>query len=89
MMPDFSFAPFGYLTNMIDANMSRAAAVPRGWPKEREAIYSSGRSMPWNEKKKMATPSTPSFKPIRVKEGEAVLCPEEQKMYQCGVDILL
>ena len=31
MMPDFSFAPFGYLTNMIDANMSAGVAVPRGW----------------------------------------------------------
>ena len=52
MMPDFSFAPFGYLTNMIDANMSRAAAVPRGWPKEREAIYRSGRRLPWEQKQR-------------------------------------
>ena len=31
----------------------------------------------WKEKKKMSTPSTPSFKLLRVKEGEGVLSPEE------------
>ena len=46
-------------------------------------------NMQWKGKKKMATPSNPIFKLIRVKEGEAVLSPKEQKMYQCGVDILL
>ena len=29
MMPDFSFAPLSYLTNMIDANLSSALSVPR------------------------------------------------------------
>ena len=52
MMPDFSFAPYGYLTNMIDANMSGSSAVPRGWPAEREAIYASGRRLPYAQKKR-------------------------------------
>ena len=37
--------------------------------------------MKWIEKKKMATPSTPTFKLTRVKEGEGVLTPEEQTLY--------
>ena len=45
--------------------------------------------MKWKEKKKMAMPSTPSFKLIRVKEGEGVLSPEEQTLCRCGVIILL
>jgi len=52
MMPDFSFAPFGYLTNMIEANFSGVAAVPRGWPEEREAIYWSGRRTPFLDKQR-------------------------------------
>ena len=52
MMPDFSFAPFGYLTNMIDANMSNSASVPRGWRVEREAIYRSGRRTPYSQKQR-------------------------------------
>ena len=43
----------------------------------------------WKVKKKMSTPSTPSFKLMRVKEGEGVLSPEEQTLYRCGVGILL
>ena len=53
MMPDFSFAPFSYLTNMIDANASAGFSVPRGWPEEREAIYRSGRRLPYAQKKRM------------------------------------
>lgn len=52
MMPDFSFAPFGYLTNMIDANMSGSSSVPRGWPIEREAIYASGRRTSYAQKRR-------------------------------------
>lgn len=52
MMPDFSFAPFSYLTNVIEANMSAKAVVPRGWPEEREAIYASGRRTPWRQKRR-------------------------------------
>ena len=52
MMPDFSFAPYGYLTNMIDANMSAASSVPRGWAQEREAIYASGRRTPFAQKRR-------------------------------------
>ena len=52
MMPDFSFAPFSYLTNMIDANASSALAVPRGWPQEREAIYRAGRREPYSGKQR-------------------------------------
>lgn len=52
MMPDFSFAPYGYLTNMIDANMSGTSAVPRGWPIERQAIYEAGRRLPFGEKRR-------------------------------------
>ena len=37
----------------------------------------------------MSTPNTPSFKLMRVKEGEGVLSPEEQTLYRCGVGILL
>ena len=37
----------------------------------------------------MSTPSTPSFKLLRVKEGEGVLSPEEKTLYICGVGILL
>ena len=46
-------------------------------------------SMPWKEKKKMSTPSTSVFKLIRVKEGKVVLSPKKQKLYHCGVGILL
>ena len=52
MMPDFSFAPFSYLTNTLDANMSANAAVPRGWPAERHAIYSAGRRLSWDLKRR-------------------------------------
>ena len=52
LMPDFSFAPFGYLTNMIDANMSSTSAVPRGWPIERQAIYAAGRRLPYAKKRR-------------------------------------
>lgn len=52
MMPDFSFAPFSYLTNMIHANASAGFSVPRGWPEEREAIYRSGRRMPYSQKQR-------------------------------------
>ena len=52
MMPDFSFAPYGYLTNMIDANMSGSSSVPRGWPVEREAIYAAGRRAPYAQKRR-------------------------------------
>ena len=45
--------------------------------------------MPWKGKKKMAMPSTPSFKLARVKEGEGVLSLEEHKLYRCGIGILL
>ena len=45
--------------------------------------------MKWSEKKKIATPSTPAFKQVRVKEGERVLSPEEQTLYRSGVGILL
>ena len=45
--------------------------------------------MKWSEKKKMATPNTPAFKLIRVKEGKGALSPEEQTLYRCGVGILL
>lgn len=50
LMPDFSFAPLAYLTNMLDANLSASLAVPRGWPAEREAIYAAGRRIPWSSK---------------------------------------
>ena len=40
-------------------------------------------------KKEMSMPSMPSFKLMRVKEGEGVLSPEEQTLYRCGVGILL
>ena len=46
-------------------------------------------NMLWTKKKNMTTPSTPTFKLIRVKEGKSVLSPKEQKMYQCGVAVLL
>ena len=39
--------------------------------------------------RKMNTLSTPLFKLIRVKEGEVILSPKEQKMYRCGVGVLL
>ena len=39
--------------------------------------------------KKISVPGTPSSKLIRVKEGETVLSPKEQKMYQYIVRILL
>ena len=45
--------------------------------------------MKWRTKKKTSTPSTPSFKLVRVKEGEGALSPEEQTLYRCGVGILL
>ena len=45
--------------------------------------------MKWRTKKKMSTLSTPSFKLVRVKEGEGALSPEEQTLYRCGVGILL
>lgn len=53
MMPDFSFAPFSYLTNIIDANLSAALSVPRGWPVEREAIYRSGQRLPYSAKRRV------------------------------------
>ena len=52
MMPDFSFAPFSYLTNSIGANMSTTVSVPRGWPEEREAIYRAGRRLPYPQKRR-------------------------------------
>lgn len=52
MMPDFSFAPFSYLTNAISANASAAASVPRGWPEERAAIYAAGRRIPYAQKQR-------------------------------------
>ena len=52
MMPDFSFAPFSYLTNSIGANMSATLSVPRGWPEEREAIYRAGRRLPYQQKRR-------------------------------------
>ena len=45
--------------------------------------------MKWREEKKKSTPSTPNFRLMRVKEGEAVLSPQEQTLYGCGVGILL
>ena len=37
----------------------------------------------------MSTSCTPLFRLIRVKEGEAVLSVNDQKMYHCGVGMLL
>ena len=45
--------------------------------------------MKWREEKKNSTPSTPSFRLMRVKEGEAVLSPHNQTLFRCGVGILL
>ncbi|KAL1500667.1 hypothetical protein AB1Y20_013314 [Prymnesium parvum] len=50
LMPDFSFAPLSYLTNMLEANMSAALSVPQGWPAERQAIYAAGKRRRWREK---------------------------------------
>ena len=52
MMPDFSFAPFSYLTNMIAANLSAAMSVPRGWAEERAAIYAAGKRLPYAAKQR-------------------------------------
>ena len=45
--------------------------------------------MKWEEEERKATPSTPSFRLMRVKEGEGVLTQEEQTLLRCGVGILL
>ena len=45
--------------------------------------------MKWEEEERKATLSTPSFRLMRVKEGEGVLTQEEQTLYRCGVGILL
>ena len=45
--------------------------------------------MKWQEEERKATPSTPNFRLMRVKEGEGVLSPQEQTLYRCGVGILL
>ena len=45
--------------------------------------------MKWREEKKKSTPSMPNFRLMQVKEGEAVLSPQEQTLYRCGVGILL
>ena len=41
--------------------------------------------MKWQEEKKKSTPSTPNFRLMQVKEGEAILSPQEQTLYRCGV----
>ena len=43
----------------------------------------------WKEEKRNSTPSTPSFRLMRVKEGEGVLSPHDQTLFRCGVGILL
>ena len=45
--------------------------------------------MKWEEEERKATLSTPSFRLMRVKEGEGVLSPQEQTLYRCGIGILL
>ena len=45
--------------------------------------------MKWQEEERKATPSTPNFRLMKVKEGEGVLSPQEQTLYRCGVGILL
>ena len=43
--------------------------------------------MKWQEEERKATPSTPNVRLMRVKEGEAVLSPQEQTLYMCGLGI--
>ena len=45
--------------------------------------------MKWEEEERKATPSTSSFRLMRVKEGKGVLTQEEQTLFRCGVGILL
>ena len=72
MAPDFSFAPSAYLTNGIDANMSEGVSVPRGWPAEREAIFSAGRRTPWREKRSVLFWRGGETHPVRRTFSEAI-----------------
>ena len=79
-----------YLGCRID--MSRKGEIMVHQPhiyKHLEDKFQDVLDMKWKQKKKMSTPSTPSFKLVRVKEGEGVLSLEEQTLYRCSVGILL
>ena len=56
---------------------------------EKGIILKPKKNQAWREEKKNLTPSTPSFRLMRVKEGEGVLSPQDQTLFRCGVGILL
>jgi len=89
MMPDFSFAPFGYLTNMIEVNMSGAASVPRGWPQEREAIYASGRRTPFAQKRRALFWRGGETHPQRRVYSSAIVKQNVTMPSELGVDVHL